>query len=391
MNRPVLALALALSVPVLANKPAKQPLKLPQFLSFGRGNTKLPNGGKELQIVRQYLAAHPEVTLLRVAGYHDSGVEGAQGETQGTARAMAVAAGLVKLGVDCKRLIAVGFGKGGYMDEGGAYVNFVNAELRHKAIGGAPKDGGGKVAGDVCSGKASASNDDGESGGKPAKAGKGGKASAAASEDAGGGSNSDGITKPNDPRLSAARKKLLAEAEKRIPSTQGMPAAAGKTNLFDGTPKQSKGTSCGLLPGVLLQKMGIRGLISSYATEGLRTEAQKMGVWVENDGKNLPKPGDLYWLRYDNTPETDSVAHVGVIYEVNKNDPTLGMIWITADAGQGSMTQQQALFVNRQVKKKDGTHYFLSGPKNTPGDSPNLRRIGGWIDLDKLMAKMGKG
>jgi hypothetical protein len=178
------------------------------------------------------------------------------------------------------------------------------------------------------------------------------------------------------------RKKLFAELDKRIPSVQGQKPAAGKTNLFDGTPKQTKGTSCGLLPAILMQRLGVKGPITQYATEGLREQAHKLGVWVENDGVNVPKPGDLYWLRYEDKPETDSVAHVGVIYDVSNMST-----WVTADAGQGSRERQEAKLVHRNMQKKDGTHFFLSGPSNTPGDSPMLRRIGGWVDLDKLMAK----
>jgi hypothetical protein len=204
-------------------------------------------------------------------------------------------------------------------------------------------------------------------------------------EPASAGAASGGIVTHDDPRLSAARKKLFAELEKRIPSMEGQKAAPGKINLFDGVAHQKTGTSCGLLPAVLMRKLGVTGVITQYATEGLRTEAKRLNVWVDNDGTTLPKPGDLYWLRYEDKPETDSVAHVGVIYDVNKQDPNVGLVWVTADAGQGSRERQEAKLVNRQMKKVDNTHFFLSGPKNTPGDSSAFRRIGGWIDLDKLV------
>ena len=73
-------------------------------------------------------------------------------------RALAVCATLVKLGVDCKRLIAVGFGSSKPVADNvtaeGKATNrrliFVNAALRNHAIGGMPVDGGGKVAGEIC-------------------------------------------------------------------------------------------------------------------------------------------------------------------------------------------------------------------------------------------------
>ncbi len=378
MNRTSLGLALALALPAMAATaaPAKHegPLKLPKFVSFGRGNTNLPKGSEHtLAQVKEYLHAHPEVTLLRVEGYYDQRDSSAAAETHAAARALAVGRGLVAAGVDCKRLIPVAFAKGGDMREGGAYATFVNAGLRGKPIGGMKPEAGGKKAGDLCDTSAHASAGSSAS---PAKQPASGGAAHAASS---------GITKANDPRLSDARKKFFVELEKRVPSVEGHKSAAGKSNLFDGVAHQVKGTTCGLLPGVLMQRMGVRGVISSYATEGVRTEGQRLGVWVENDGTNLPTPGDIYVLRYPETPNTDSVAHVGVVYDVT--DPNR---WITADAGQGSREVQEAKLVTRNMKKVDGTHFFLSGPSNTPGDSPLLRRIGGWVNLDALLAKSGK-
>ncbi len=370
-----LGASLLASPAVLANphhKPAaaKGPLKLPAFLSFGQGNTAIGKfQAQTLETVKAYLAAHPEITTLRIQGYYDGKDSPEQAQSHSTARASNAAHWLVQHGVDCKRLIAVSFVKGGDMREGGAYANFVNAGLRGKSIGGAPMNGGGKSVGDVCSGK-SASKESAPASNAPA------------AEASSGGGSSDGPKNFQDPNLSAARKALFVELEKRIPSVEGQPAAAGKINLFAGSTHMAHGTTCGMLPGVLMQKLKVKGPITQYATEGLRIEGKKLGVWVDNDGTTMPKPGDLYWLRYEDKPSSDSVAHVGVIYDVSNPNT-----WITADAGQGSSAVQEAKLVHRNMKKKDGTHFFLSGPSNTPGDSPALRRIGGWIDLDKLLAK----
>jgi len=193
------------------------------------------------------------------------------------------------------------------------------------------------------------------------------------------------ILRWDDPRLSDKRKRLFVEVNKRIPSVEGTPPEPGKVNLFDGVAHMTHGTSCGLLPGVVMQRLGIHGPISQYATEGVRIEAQKMGIWVESDGTARPLPGDIYVLRYPERPDEDSVQHVGIFYELDKQDPQLGLIWVTADAGQGSHEVQEAKLVNRAMEKVDGVHPFLSGPKNTPGDSPQLRRIGGWVDVDRLI------
>jgi OOP family OmpA-OmpF porin len=71
---------------------------------------------------------------------------------------MAICRWLVSNGIDCKRLIAVGFGsmkpiEDSRTPEGKAKnrrMVFELAALRGHLIGGADADGGGKVAGDLC-------------------------------------------------------------------------------------------------------------------------------------------------------------------------------------------------------------------------------------------------
>jgi OmpA-OmpF porin, OOP family len=65
---------------------------------------------------------------------------------------------LVALGVDCKRLLPVGFGSNKPVADNSSpegkmknrRINFVIAALRSKTIGGLPADGGGKTAGNAC-------------------------------------------------------------------------------------------------------------------------------------------------------------------------------------------------------------------------------------------------
>lgn len=171
---------------------------------------------------------------------------------------------------------------------------------------------------------------------------------------------------------------MIAEVDKRMPSVEGVRPAAGKTNLFDGLAPQSVGTSCGLLPGVLLQRLGCRGLISASGIEGRR-----LGVAVENDGRTLRKPGDNYWLRYAQSPTTDNVSHVGVTYDIDPNDGSVGTI---ADAGQDVPGQRCASFVQCRMQRLDG-FFCLGGPSGVLADNTSMRRIGGWVDLDRLMAR----
>jgi OOP family OmpA-OmpF porin len=73
-------------------------------------------------------------------------------------RALEVAKALVAKGVDCKRVLPVGFGETkpkaeNKTPEGKAQNRrtvFVHAALRGRAINSMPLEGGGKVAGDPC-------------------------------------------------------------------------------------------------------------------------------------------------------------------------------------------------------------------------------------------------
>lgn len=157
--------------------------------------------------------------------------------------------------------------------------------------------------------------------------------------------------------------------------------AAGKRNLFDKMKAMSSGTTCGLLPGSMLRHMGVNeARISGNATNGIETEGKRLGVWVESTGSGLPKPGDIYALRYEDAPDTqDSVAHVGVVYATADGQ------WTTADAGQGTKEKQAAGLVQRNLMFDAQSRPYLSGPDNIPGDSAAFRRIAGWVDIDQLM------
>lgn len=67
---------------------------------------------------------------------------------------MAVARALIGKGVDCHRLVVVGFGDtkpvAAPPAPGNTRIEFVNAALRGRLIGGMPEDGGGRIAGDPC-------------------------------------------------------------------------------------------------------------------------------------------------------------------------------------------------------------------------------------------------
>lgn len=134
-------------------------LRLPGPVVFESGKAILkPESDAVLDIVRQYLEAKPAITLLRIEGHTDNVGVPADNQRLSELRSMAVAQWLIAKGVSCKRLLPVGFGQDKPVADNtkpeGREQNrrtaFVNAELKGKAIGGMPVDGGGKVAGDPC-------------------------------------------------------------------------------------------------------------------------------------------------------------------------------------------------------------------------------------------------
>jgi OOP family OmpA-OmpF porin len=134
-------------------------LKLPGPVVFETGKTTLkPESDEVLTIVKSYLTDKPDVTLLRIEGHTDSDGKDDDNQRLSEGRALAVAQWLVGKGIDCKRLIPVGFGETKPVAPNDTPENkaqnrrtaFVNAAIRGKPIGGMPVDGGGKVAGDPC-------------------------------------------------------------------------------------------------------------------------------------------------------------------------------------------------------------------------------------------------
>ncbi|MEP7164437.1 MAG: OmpA family protein [Ferruginibacter sp.] len=118
----------------------------------------LPEADEALNIIKQYLDDKTYISMLRVEGHTDNSGNSEATQKLSEQRALAVCIRLREWGVDCKRLIAVGFGSNkpvadNSMPEGKAEnrrISFVNVSIKGKLIGGLPEDGGGTVAGDPC-------------------------------------------------------------------------------------------------------------------------------------------------------------------------------------------------------------------------------------------------
>lgn len=135
-------------------------LKTDSAPGFVTGTANLtPESEAVLEEIKDYLTAKTYLSLVRVEGH--VGPDGDESELQALseARALAVVRWLVSRGIECERLIAVGFGSGkpvvandGPERARNTRVEMAPAALRGRLIGGMPADGGGKVAGDACAG-----------------------------------------------------------------------------------------------------------------------------------------------------------------------------------------------------------------------------------------------
>ncbi len=138
----------------------KGEVELPGAVLFETGTATLrPESDAVLEVVQKYLEQKPEVTKLRIEGHTDSDGDDARNQTLSENRAMSVSRWLVTRGIDCKRLVPVGFGESRLLvspddtEEKKAQnrrVVPVNAEIKGAPIQGRPIDGGGTIAGDPC-------------------------------------------------------------------------------------------------------------------------------------------------------------------------------------------------------------------------------------------------
>lgn len=115
---------------------------------------KLEESKTSLEHIKAYLSEKTYVTLLRIESHSDNSGTESTNQKLTESRAKAVYTWLVANGIDCKRLIATGFGSTkpkaeNNTAEGKAQnrrISVVTAELRGRAIGGMPVDGGGIIS-----------------------------------------------------------------------------------------------------------------------------------------------------------------------------------------------------------------------------------------------------
>ena len=121
---------------------------LPQALAFAPGSPDLlPQSEPGLELIRAYLAKQPAITLLRIEGHVTDAADEQARLVLSLKRSLTVALWLVEHGVECQRLIPVGFGSSKPRHPSGdarnERIEFVNAAMRGRPIGGMPVDGAG--------------------------------------------------------------------------------------------------------------------------------------------------------------------------------------------------------------------------------------------------------
>jgi OOP family OmpA-OmpF porin len=134
-------------------------LILPSPIVFKAGTAELkPESDSALFHIKNYLNDKTYITVLRIEAHTGNAGDEAKNQLLSCQRALAVGKWLGNNGIDCSRLICVGFGstkpkEGNETPEGRAAnerISVFNAELRKVRIGGMPLDGGGQKAGDPC-------------------------------------------------------------------------------------------------------------------------------------------------------------------------------------------------------------------------------------------------
>jgi OOP family OmpA-OmpF porin len=135
-------------------------LALSRPITYQTGSADLAaDSDAAIAAVAEFLAAKSYLTTLRIEVHADSQGNTGHNQAMTEARALTTARALVARGVDCTRLLPVGFGEtkpiaDNSTAEGRAAnrrTTLVPAALNGKLIGGMPADGGGVVAGDPCS------------------------------------------------------------------------------------------------------------------------------------------------------------------------------------------------------------------------------------------------
>lgn len=197
-----------------------------------------------------------------------------------------------------------------------------------------------------------------------------------------------------DSQLSAGRRNMLGLINKWMPTsllnpripdgeTEDLMAKAGWTKAQGVQSKKDKDagkavtTSCGDILRAMLRlwKSNFVGafMIRDMDANGKSPGAKGRGYYIEADGVQTPKPGDVIVLRNGVGPSSvGSVGHVGILVKVSSTD------WYTADGGGGALPDQTASVTKRTLTLENGI------PILTSVTDGKRKQLDGWVDLDRL-------
>jgi OmpA-OmpF porin, OOP family len=120
-----------------------------EIVHFKNGTAELTiENQKTLHDIKDFLNEKKYVSLMRIEGHVEANNPNSQALSE--KRALSVSKWLISQGIDCKRLISVGFGNTKPRSSANSRISFVITALKDKLIGGMPADGGGQIAGDPC-------------------------------------------------------------------------------------------------------------------------------------------------------------------------------------------------------------------------------------------------
>ncbi|MEY4933793.1 MAG: hypothetical protein RIS64_152 [Bacteroidota bacterium] len=113
---------------------------------------------KVLDSIVLYMNHKTYISLLRIEGHLDKDRTASEQQNRSEKRALSVVKALVKRGIACDRLLAVGFGDTKPVAANDApmgksknrRLEIRPAAMRKRPIGGMPVDGGGRVAANLC-------------------------------------------------------------------------------------------------------------------------------------------------------------------------------------------------------------------------------------------------
>lgn len=212
-----------------------------------------------------------------------------------------------------------------------------------------------------------------------------------------------------DPPLNARRRFVLDVLQEIVPSQypdDKFRALAGD-DYDPNDPKLPPGfTTCGFLPFRVGRRLNVVKPwgITAGGLESMRINGRALNAWIEPNGKNRPKPGDLYGIGGQ-----DIIVHVGVykrrvdiereLREKRANaEPLKGWARKVADQEIAKLEKWKAAGIRelwetadsgQEMKGQPGKSAFVMRPYDpttntliSPIDG-KARPLAGWFDIDK--------